>query len=189
MEITGLEPTQLLPASGTGVGQVQGGGTTGSSAQSSSGKPASKGSGDTVELSADAKAELAKLKARDVAVRAHEAAHLAAAGGLAQGGPSYSYQKGPDGQNYAVGGEVSIDTSTIADNPSANMAKARQIRAAALAPADPSPQDQKVAAQATQMESDAAATLAKQTRTTGASTTAYRKAASTQSPRGLDVYA
>jgi len=153
-----------------------------------------KGTGDTVELSEDAKAELAKLKARDAAVRAHEAAHMAAAGGLAKGGATFTYQKGPDGQNYAVGGEVSIDTSVSSDNPTANLAKARQIRAAALAPADPSPQDQKVAAQATQMESQAASAMAKkvQATTTRTPTAAYQATSpkpNAQPPRGIDMYA
>ena len=42
--------------------------------------------------------------------RAHEMAHLAAAGGLATG-PYYEYQQGPDSKQYAVGGHVNIDTS------------------------------------------------------------------------------
>lgn len=76
---------------------------------------------------------------------------MAAAGGLAKGAARFSYQKGPDGQLYAVGGEVSIDTSAVAGNPEATLAKANIIRAAALAPADPSSQDRAVAASAAQM--------------------------------------
>lgn len=91
---------------------------------------------------------LRELQKADQSVRAHEMAHLAAAGGYAKGGASFSYQRGPDGQNYAVGGEVQVDTSKEA-SPSANIAKMQIIRRAALAPADPSPQDQAVAAQAT----------------------------------------
>jgi len=99
--------------------------------------------------------QLAELKARDQQVRAHEAAHLGAAGGLARGGASFSYQRGPDGRNYAVGGEVTIDTSAVPGNPQATLAKAQQIQAAALAPADPSPQDRSVAAAATAMAAQA----------------------------------
>lgn len=95
--------------------------------------------------------ELAGLKARDQQVRAHEAAHLAAAGGLARGGASYTYQRGPDGVAYAVGGEVSIDTGPVPGNPAATQAKAQQIQAAAMAPADPSAQDRSVAAAASAM--------------------------------------
>ncbi|MBP1772303.1 MAG: hypothetical protein H6P99_1466 [Holophagaceae bacterium] len=93
---------------------------------------------------------LADLRARDRQVRAHEAAHLAAAGGLARGGASFTYTRGPDGRNYATGGEVSID-ATVADTPTATLAKAQQIQAAALAPADPSPQDRSVATAAAAM--------------------------------------
>ncbi|GLH75042.1 hypothetical protein GETHLI_35450 [Geothrix limicola] len=91
------------------------------------------------------------LKARDRQVRAHEAAHLAAAGGLALGGASFTYQQGPDGKSYAIGGEVTLDTSPVPGDPRATLAKAQQIQAAALAPADPSPQDRSVAAAAAAM--------------------------------------
>jgi hypothetical protein len=77
-------------------------------------------------------------------------AHKAVGGSLA-GGISFEYETGPDGKQYAVGGEVSIDTSPEND-PKATQAKMRQVRAAALAPANPSPQDIKVAASATMLE-------------------------------------
>lgn len=96
-----------------------------------------------------------ELKARDREVRAHEAAHKSAAGSLARGGPSYSYQRGPDGVSYAIGGEVQIDLSPVPGNPEATLRKAQQIRAAALAPAQPSAQDYAVAAQAAQMAVEA----------------------------------
>lgn len=99
-------------------------------------------------LSQQEKAEIAELKKIDRAVRAHEQAHMSAAGSLVQKGVSLSYEKGPDGRRYAVGGEVSIDTSKEAA-PSDTIAKMQTVRAAALAPADPSPQDRKVAAAAT----------------------------------------
>jgi SprA-related family len=94
----------------------------------------------------------AQLRRTDQHVRAHEQAHLAASGGYAKGGPSFTFATGPDGQLYAVGGEVSIDTSPIVGDPKATIQKAETIRAAADAPADPSSQDRAVAAQATQME-------------------------------------
>jgi hypothetical protein len=92
-----------------------------------------------------------ELKKTDRAVRAHEQAHLAAAGGLAVSGATFGYQRGPDGQRYAVSGEVSIDVSP-GRTPQETMAKADRIRAAALAPADPSAQDRAVASQAAQMK-------------------------------------
>ncbi len=115
----------------------------------SSGKPLSKGEQE----------QLTKLKARDTEVRQHEAAHMAASGGLA-GSPTYSYQRGPDGSQYAVGGEVSINTSP-GSTPQETISRARKIRAAALAPGDPSGQDRSVAAAATAMEAAAQAELAK----------------------------
>jgi hypothetical protein len=93
---------------------------------------------------------IAELKRRDREVRAHEQAHQAAAGPYASA-PSFTYQKGPDGKNYAVGGEVQIDTSPIPGDPEATKRKAEQIRAAANAPASPSAQDRAVAADATSM--------------------------------------
>lgn len=91
------------------------------------------------------------LAETDRQVRAHEAAHQAAAGGLG-GAATFTYKTGPDGKSYAVGGEVPIDMSP-GRTPEETLARARQVRAAALAPADPSGQDLAVAAQATQLES------------------------------------
>lgn len=102
-----------------------------------------------------------ELKAIDINVKNHEAAHLSAAGGLARGGANYSYTEGPDGVLYATEGEVSIDTSETGD-PKKDVQKAQQIRAAALAPSDPSPQDYRVAASATMMEMKAQMRLAQE---------------------------
>lgn len=107
----------------------------------------------SAELTPEQQEEVLELRRRDQEVRAHEAAHTAAAGQYA-GGASYTYARGPDGQQYAVGGEVSIDASAES-TPEATARKADIIRAAALAPADPSGQDQAVAAAATQMASEA----------------------------------
>lgn len=109
-------------------------------------------------------AELAlvrELKQRDLKVRQHEMAHLVASGGLAQGGPSFSYQRGPDGQNYAIGGHVSIDISP-GKTPKETLQKAQTVIAAALAPADPSGQDLAVAAKASQMAVKARTELTQQ---------------------------
>jgi len=107
------------------------------------------------ELSPEEKQVLDDLKTRDREVRAHEQAHLAAAGPYAKGPPSYEYQTGPDGKPYAVGGEVQIDTSKVSGNPQATLVKAQTIKRAANAPRDPSAQDGEVAAQAAQMEAEA----------------------------------
>lgn len=102
---------------------------------------------------------ISQLKMRDQEVRTHEQAHLTAAGPYARGGISYEYQTGPDGRQYAIGGSVSIDTSPIAGDPEATLQKASVVQRAALAPADPSPQDFKVAAQASQMMMQAQAEI------------------------------
>lgn len=91
-----------------------------------------------------------ELQRRDKEVRSHELAH-AAVGGSFTGAPNYSFKTGPDGQRYAVGGEVSVDLSIVAGNPSATIAKMQKVHAAALAPANPSAQDTQVAANAIQI--------------------------------------
>lgn len=106
--------------------------------------------------------QVRKLKQRDREVRAHEQAHLGAAGQYASGGPSFTYQVGPDGRRYAVGGEVGIDTSPVAGDPEATIRKAQQIRRAALAPAEPSGQDRAVAAAASQLLAQAQKELREQ---------------------------
>lgn len=94
--------------------------------------------------------QIAELAARDREVRAHERAHQAV-GGQYAGSVSYSYQTGPDGKRYAVGGEVPIDVSPVPGDPRATIEKMRVVKAAATAPADPSPQDRNVAATATRI--------------------------------------
>lgn len=111
------------------------------------------------QLSSEEQAAIRSLQKRDRVVRQHEMAHLAAAGGLAVSGANFSMQTGPDGQRYAIGGEVRIDLSS-GRTPEETVRKARIIQAAALAPADPSAQDRKVAAQAKAMEMQAAAEIA-----------------------------
>ncbi|MDR2625588.1 MAG: hypothetical protein LBC37_04585 [Zoogloeaceae bacterium] len=102
-------------------------------------------------LSEEEQREVTELVTIDRKVRQHEMAHMAAGGELITSGAHYEYQQGPDGQRYAVAGEVGIDTSE-GRTPEETLIRARRIRAAALAPADPSPQDRSVAAAATQME-------------------------------------
>ncbi|MBS0369151.1 MAG: hypothetical protein JSS57_08125 [Proteobacteria bacterium] len=97
---------------------------------------------------------VAKLQQQDRAVRAHELAHIAAGAGVVTSGASYTYETGPDGKRYANGGEVSIDVSP-GRTPQDTLRKAEQIRASALAPADPSAQDRSVAARAEQMATEA----------------------------------
>ncbi|PQJ95634.1 putative metalloprotease CJM1_0395 family protein [Chromatium okenii] len=110
-------------------------------------------------LTPDELAALQFLKQRDTEVRAHEQAHMAVGGRYITSGANYSYQTGADGVRYAIGGEVGIDTSPVDGDPAATLDKARIVRQAALAPAEPSGQDLQVAAAATTMETNAAQDL------------------------------
>ena len=130
-------------------------------------------------------AEIAELQRRDQEVRSHEQAHISAAGGLANGGASFSFQRGPDGKQYAVGGEVAIDTSPVSGNPDATIQKAQQIRAAALAPTNPSTQDRAVAASATALEAQARQELQREEQ--DAPSTEEEAAASQLAPR-IDLF-
>lgn len=107
--------------------------------------------------------QVEQLQQRDREVRAHEAAHQSAAGGYSRG-MSFTYQIGPDGQRYAIGGEVKIDMSPVPNNPEATIQKMQVVQRAALAPSDPSPQDRAVAAAARSIEQQARRQLLEQQR-------------------------
>jgi hypothetical protein len=92
---------------------------------------------------------LEQLKQTDREVRQHEMAHQTVGGAYA-GGASYEYEVGPDGKRYAVAGEVPIDYGPVPNDPQATIEKMQTVIAAAMAPADPSPTDYQVAAQARQ---------------------------------------
>lgn len=99
------------------------------------------------ELSEAEEAQVRQLQERDREVRQHEQAH-ARVGGQYAGAPRYEFVTGPDGRQYAVAGSVSIDVSPIPGDPEATARKAETVRRAALAPAEPSAQDRRVAAEA-----------------------------------------
>lgn len=103
--------------------------------------------------------EVEALKSRDQEVRVHEQAHRAVGGQYASAA-TFTMRKGPDGKEYAVGGEVQIDISPISGEPAATITKMQQVRSAALAPAQPSGQDRSVAARASQLEAEARSELA-----------------------------
>lgn len=115
---------------------VQGQGGSGSSGKTSG-----------QELTDAEEKQVRELKQRDREVRAHEQAH-ARVGGSYAGPPSYEFQAGPDGKKYAVGGEVQIDSAPIPGKPEATIRKLDIVIRAALAPAEPSSQDQQVAQKA-----------------------------------------
>ena len=111
-------------------------------------------------LTEEERDQVKELQIRDREVRTHEQAHIAAAGPYARGGPRYEYQTGPDNRRYAVGGEVSIDTSPVRNDPEATIKKMDKVRQAALAPREPSPQDRAIAAKAAAIGQRAQAELA-----------------------------
>ncbi|VXC98473.1 conserved hypothetical protein [Pseudomonas sp. 8Z] len=143
--------------------------------------------------------EISDLAQRDREVRTHEQAH-AAVGGQHAGSPTYRFERGPDGQRYAVSGEVGIDASAIPGDPEATLQKMEIVRRAALAPAEPSAQDLSVAAMAQAQAAQARAELAQvradeqgsqesaatdETDQSGADSTAQQAAAP---PPNLDLY-
>ncbi len=109
---------------------------------------------DEAELDAAELREVQSLKARDAEVKAHEQAHLSTAGQYAAGGASFTYKEGPNGKRYAVGGEVPIDISRET-TPEETILKMQVVRRAALAPANPSSADRKIAARASMTEAQA----------------------------------
>lgn len=126
----------------------------------------SKGTGDSEDtdkvantgddnLTEEEQEEVEDLKARDEEVRQHEQQHQAAGGQYASA-PSYTYTQGPDGKSYVSDGEVDIDISEESD-PDKTIEKMQAVQRAALAPAEPSTQDRKVAAEAAAIEAQARA--------------------------------
>ena len=120
--------------------------------------------------------QLEQLRVVDREVRQHEMAHQIA-GGAYTGGASYEYEVGPDGKRYAVAGEVPIDYGPVPNDPQATIEKMQTVIAAAMAPAEPSPKDLQVAAQARQYLLEAKLEAAiqhsemEQARSSGAATT------------------
>lgn len=137
--------------------------------------------------------EVDKLKQREQHVINHEMAHESV-GGRYAGAPTYTYTKGPDGKSYISGGEVSIDVSK-AKTPEETIAKMRQVRASALAPSDPSPQDEGVAQKASEIEAAAEQEMARKQFTGSGGQSPYSKSAAnstgtnTASQSHISVYA
>ena len=145
------------PVTSVGEAQDPSRATNGTEGQASRSKP-----GGEESLAPEEEKQVKELKERDREVRRHEQAHKAAAGGLANGGPKFEYETGPDGRRYVVGGEVNIDTSPVPGDPQATIQKMERVRQAALAPGEPSAQDRAVAAQASAAQRQARTELAEQ---------------------------
>ena len=111
---------------------------------------------------------VSELQTRERTVRAAEIAQAALAGKYA-GPPVYSYARGPDGQAYAVSGDVPLDVSPIPNDPEATLRKMQVVLQAAMASGEASPQDVRVAAQARAVAAQARAQLAEAKRQESAS--------------------
>lgn len=109
---------------------------------------------DGERLSSEDQDMLNRLQERDAHVRSHEQAHMMAAGGQAQGLPTYTYQTGPDGRQYAIGGAVNISISSSGD-PEQTARQAETARQAATAVGDMSTSDALTAEKASQMSAQA----------------------------------
>ena len=135
-DFAGSPPNQLLTQDSLLLLQGRGDGATAPTPQNDLFRTEARDFGD---LTAEEQRQLRELQATDRRVRAHERAHQAA-GGQYAGAASFEYEKGPDGQRYAVAGEVPIDVSPESD-PQATIDKLEVVRRAALAPGDPSARD------------------------------------------------
>lgn len=87
---------------------------------------------------------LEKFKKTDANIRSHEQIHASI--GHTTTPIAYTYQQGPDGKMYAVGGSVKLDTS-IPKDPKAALFKLDQLQKAASAPVDSSGSDNQISAQ------------------------------------------
>lgn len=105
--------------------------------------------------------QIRELQQIDRTVREHEQAHLSAGRGVVTSGANFTYTYGPDGRQYAIAGEVGIDTSPER-KPEENIDKGIRIQEAALAPRDPSPQDYQVAAVGSRLEGQGRGDLVRQ---------------------------
>ncbi len=150
-------------------------------------KESASGTRDFSELSQAEKQLVTELQQTDTRVHNHEMSHLAAAGSLATSGATYEYKKGPDGNKYAVAGEVHIDVAPVPGDPEATLRKMQQVKRAALAPADPSSQDRRVAAKATATAAKARAEIMQQQAVNGQTSQAPESPFAKHS-YGMDVY-
>lgn len=145
-------------ASGVAAEEEEGSETATASEEESEAAATNDKGADGEVLSDEEQEEVQDLQEREQEVIAHENAHKSAGGSLASA-PSYDYEQGPDGRSYINDGEVSIDISKESE-PEDTISKMSQVKAAALAPAEPSSADRSVAAEATSIASEARQELA-----------------------------
>lgn len=105
----------------------------------------------TQDLDPVEEAVVNQLRARDSAVRQEEEAHAAAAGPYGSA-PQYTYQIGPDGNVYAIGGHVDVSVSVSGSAADRDRALST-LQNAALAPNAPSGADMAAFRQASLLKS------------------------------------
>lgn len=105
---------------------------------------------DARGLTPDEADQVERLRQRDSEVRRHEQAHSGALGAYA-GAVSYTYQIGPDGRSYAVGGSTEVRPPSGSDAEQ-KAAWGRVVKNAAFAAGDASAADVAVAADATRAQ-------------------------------------
>lgn len=127
-------------------------------------------------LSNEQQSQLRELKKVDAEVRTHEQAHKTAGGPFA-GNIHLEFTSGPDGRRYATSGDVPIDASPVPGNPAATITKLDQVKRAALAPQNPSPEDRAVAARADAAKAQAQAELRRSQNGAGGATGSAQQAA------------
>jgi len=142
----GVDSAQQAQENGGGRGLLD---QTGTIRKVEGGSSAAK-TGPQDDLTPEEEADVERLKKREEEVKAHEAAHAAAGGGVT-GAISYSYTTGPDNKEYITDGEIQIDTSAGGSDPESVIAKMEAVIRSAYAPAEPSSKDRQVAAQAQQI--------------------------------------
>ena len=148
------------PVSGSGTGGKTGTNPS-SSAKGNTGEENRSGSEIKSRAASDAgltdaeKKIVEELKQADAEIKRHEMAHVAAGAGITTSGANYTYKTGPDGQRYAVAGDVKINMSAVPGDPQATIDKMAKVKRAALAPASPSAQDRRVASKASALAAQA----------------------------------
>ena len=131
-------------------------------------------------LSQDDLRVIGELQTRDRAVHSHEMAHMAAGAGLVTRSASYTYQTGPDGQRYAVGGEVGIDVSGAKPTLGCGQAMKKRGMAGTISPGTGTPSGSGMAP--LQAPSTQAPLARSQVRPPWQSMSSVQRAGSTQTP-------
>ncbi len=103
-------------------------------------------------LSDEERKQLEVLRERDQKVRAEQLAEAVRSGLSAQ--VQFTYRLGPDGNRYAIDGHVKHSVAP-GSTPEQTIERARELRAAILSGAQPSPRDLKTVAEVDRLEAQA----------------------------------